>query len=437
MVEPTVLLGIDIGSSAVKAGIFGLDGTELAVSRVACSSAGAIDPALWWEAVCRAIAELPGPVPVAVGICGRGGTAVLLDEHGAILADSWEDGRALPLMPQVAAEHPGLAPQAVRILAKGEWWRRNRGQQPALALSAKDYAVYRLTGEVSADPASGGAPAGAGLPLASLRAPWERAGVSRKDGPLPPGIPVAVGWHDGAAATFGAGAAAEHVAPVTLGTTAVYRVTTSSIPAGLRKYWDLTPGLTVTGGDITGAGRAFAWATSMFPGADASRSKAGSAGLTFLPQFSGRIAPDVQRGARGTWWGLDGTQEPDDLLRSIVEASAFSLRQVRDWLATQGLRASGTVATGGGARNPLQAQVLSDVLGDAVDVCGFEEGCRGAALLGAVAAGFVDLEAARTLPVSAARYEPRATDAPAYQVALERFLAVQRATDTIRTGDGE
>lgn len=437
MGEVPLLLGIDIGSSAVKAGLYDLDGDQLAISRVHCPSTGSFEPERWWTAVCEAAARLPLDRVAAVGVCGRGGTAVLLDERGSVLSDSWEDGRAAGLMPSIAAECPELAPQAVRILAKARWWAKEHGSLPAVALSAKDFVVYRLVGSVSADAASGGAPAGIGLPLAPLAPAWERAGRTREKAPVPAGIPVAVGWHDGAAATFGSGAATEGAAPVTLGTTAVYRVATREIPPGLRKYWDLTPGLTVTGGDITGAGRAFAWASSLFPGADAARSPAGAGGLVFLPQFSGRIAPDIRRDARGAWWGLDGTHGADDMVRAVLEATAFSLRQVRDWLAAEGLRASRTVATGGGARNALQVQVLSDVLGDPVHAGEFEEGCRGAALLGGVAAGLIELETARVLPAPLTVSVPSNDAAGVYDEAFARFLAVQRATDSIAAGRRE
>jgi xylulokinase len=246
---------------------------------------------------------------------------------------------------------------------------------------------------------------------------------------LPAGLPVAVGWHDGAAATLGSGAAAGGTAPITLGTNAVYRVVTTAIPAPLRKSWDLTPGLTVTGGDILAAGRAWAWAVSLFPGATISASTPGANGAIFLPQLSGRIAPGVNPSARAAWHGLDGNQAPADLLRAVGEGIAFSLRQVRDWLQANGLTAIRTVATGGGAHDPAQAQLLADVLQQSVLVATCEEGCRGAALLGAVAAGLMTIEEARTLLPRYVRYAPNAALAPVYDDGYARFLACQEATD--------
>jgi sugar (pentulose or hexulose) kinase len=116
----------------------------------------------------------------------------------------------------------------------------------------------------------------------------------------------------------------------------------------------------------------------------------------------------------------------------VGEGIAYSLRQVRDHLADGGLRALRTIATGGGAHDPVQAQLVADVLQQQVLVAECEEGCRGAALLGAVAAGLMELEAARTLAPACMRYEPDATTAAAYDAGYRRFLAVQAATDRIR-----
>lgn len=428
MVE-RLLAGIDIGSSAVKAGLFTLAGEQVAVSRVPCDSTGEMEPEGWWQATQEALGRLDVSGVVAAGVCGRGGTGVLLDEAGRVAAPSWSDGRAAETVRLVREEHPALSPQSLNLLGRACWARAERGVRVARAVSAKDYITWRLTGTWTSDPASGGSTGDACGVLTPASAPWSLNGATVPGGPFPAGTAVAVGWHDGAAAAFGAGAAHDASAPVTLGTTAVYRVVARQLPPGLRKYWDLTPGLTVTGGDITGAGRAFAWAQTVLAGADAARSPAGSRGVTFLPQFSGRIAPDRNPSARGAWWGLDGSQAGDDLLRAVVEGTAFALRQVRDWLAGHGLKARRIVATGGGARNPLQLRVLADVLGEPVLAADVEEGCRGAALLGGVAAGLLDLERARQMAPAWQRIEPSEAGSASYREAFARFLAVQAAAD--------
>jgi sugar (pentulose or hexulose) kinase len=151
----------------------------------------------------------------------------------------------------------------------------------------------------------------------------------------------------------------------------------------------------------------------------------------FLPQLAGRIAPDLNREARGGFAGLDGRQTRSDMLRAVAEGIAFSLRQVRGHLNAGGLVAARTVATGGGAHDSAMAQVVANVLGEPVLVAHCEEGCRGAALLGAVAAGEIDLESARTLLPAYDLYEPDATTFAAYDAAYERFLRAQRALDAV------
>ncbi len=336
--------------------------------------------------------------------------------------------------PRCDSPIPRLGGAALNLLAKARWWEANHGAVRT-ALTAKDYAVHRLTGAIAGDEASGAAPRPGFEPLVEAALPWSLAGAVTEEASdmtgLPAGIPVAVGWHDGAAAAFGAGASVAQTAAITLGTNAVYRVVVAELPGGLPRYWDLTPGLTVTGGDIAASGRAMAWARDLWPEARIEASAPGAGGATFLPQVAGRIAPDVNRDARGGFAGLDGTQAASDMLRAVAEGIAFSLRQVREHLNAGGAVASRTVATGGGAHDPAMAQLVADVLGETVLVAMAEEGCRGAALLGAVAAGALTLEAARVLQPAYARYEPDVTTSPAYDAAYERFLRAQRALDTL------
>jgi sugar (pentulose or hexulose) kinase len=118
-------------------------------------------------------------------------------------------------------------------------------------------------------------------------------------------------------------------------------------------------------------------------------------------------------------------------VRAVGEGIACSLRQVRDHISAAGLAAERTVATGGGAHDAGQARIVAGVLQQPVAVARCEEGCRGAALLGAVAAGIIDVEAARLLDPGYDLFEPEPAHAAAYDAAYRRFLAVQAATDRI------
>ncbi|MDR1093903.1 MAG: carbohydrate kinase, partial [Clostridiales bacterium] len=99
------LLGIDVGMSACKAGVFDFAGRCAAHSFVSYEAAypGAgraeIDPGKWYRAVCRALAELfaSGRVKkgeiAAIGVDGVSWCAAPVDKGGGILADTplWMD----------------------------------------------------------------------------------------------------------------------------------------------------------------------------------------------------------------------------------------------------------------------------------------------------------------------------------------------------------
>lgn len=428
-------LGIDIGTSAIKAALFDSAGEQIAVERIAAFSTGEYRPENWWQGIVTLLGGMDVSQAEAVGVCGRGGTAVMFDGKRRVAGPSFDDDRARSILQRLREGEPGLSHQSLSLLAKAEFARGN-GIDVALAVSAKDFAVWKLTGAFTTDAASGGMRAGMPSPLLlEASPPWVKAGTVAKDASVATGLregtAVAVGWHDGAAATFGSGAAALGTSPVTMGTTAVYRVVVEELPPGLPRYWDLTPGLTVTGGDIPAAGHAFAWANEVLSRGDATNSTAGARGLTFLPQIRGRIAPPVNRNARGAWHGIDGSQTADDMLRAVLEGTAFALRQVRDWLGSEGVTAQRHIANGGGARNAVQAQVLADVLGTPIEVSGCEDGCRGAALLGAVAAGAMELEEARVLGPAMTVHEPGEAHRAVYDDAYDRFLRVQGASDQV------
>ena len=77
----------------------------------------------------------------------------------------------------------------------------------------------------------------------------------------------------------------------------------------------------------------------------------------------------------------------------------------------------------------IQAQIVADVLGEPIDVPLCEEGCRGAALLAAVAAGQMEIADAADLRSEVVRYEPNPANAEIYEGAYRRWLKLQRATD--------
>ena len=101
------LLGLDVGTSVIKAVVFDLDGVEVAVAAVAVDVrsprpgwAEQDMEAVWFAAarsISSVLAEIDDPGEIAaVGVAGQGDGAWMIDADGKPVAPAplWSDGRA-------------------------------------------------------------------------------------------------------------------------------------------------------------------------------------------------------------------------------------------------------------------------------------------------------------------------------------------------------
>jgi xylulokinase len=167
-----LLIGLDLGTSSLKAGLFSTSGALLRMQRESYElyspRPGWVeqDPADWWAAAARALRHLTEGVPpgqiVAVGLAGQCPSHVLVDEQGQALGRAilWRDRRATAEAEWIAAHIPNhlaklwtgserlgdaaLPPARLRWLKehRADDWRRARA-----VLQPKDYLALRLTGQ--------------------------------------------------------------------------------------------------------------------------------------------------------------------------------------------------------------------------------------------------------------------------------------------------
>ncbi|MGH3246593.1 MAG: FGGY family carbohydrate kinase, partial [Trebonia sp.] len=246
------VLGIDLGTSGVKALVAGADGEVLgrasAGYRVRVPSPGRAEtpPEDWWlatrAAVRQALAEADRVTVTALAVAGQMHGVVLVDDRGAALRPAilWPDQRAAAEAATYAElpcdytavlgnrPSPGMAGPLLCWLMTHEpgtvraaWW----------ALQPKDWLRLRLTGQAATDPTD----ASGTLLFDLARNAWadpliEKLGLPREK--LPPvrdaagraghllpgpaadlglrqGIPVAVGASDTAAALYASGLRAD------------------------------------------------------------------------------------------------------------------------------------------------------------------------------------------------------------------------------------
>ena len=430
--DPRVLVAVDLGTSAAKAGVVAPDGRLRGFARVPYAllldgAPGRAEqrPDAWWTAlvrgigVARAQAAVDGPVePIAICVVGQGPTlvATAADGHALAPAITWLDRRA-GHETSAAATAIGRQGWVVGLLGRARLLAALRpevAEGAAWLLSAWDHLAFRLTGVAVAalqDPteaitaaearAAGlderiaPPPARAGSVIGTLRSePAAELG-------LPLDLPVVAGANDAIATFLGAGLTAAGQAIDTGGTSGGFGLYVER-PVVVPPLWTgpaPLPGLHYVGGAMAGTGRALDWLVDDALGgaatiaellAEAATVPAGAAGLLFLPYLAGERWPLHDPAARGAFVGLTLRHRRAHLVRAVLEAAAFALRHVAAPAVAAGLPFTELRVTGGTAASRLWNQVKADVVGVEVVVPRVAEASvAGAAVLAAVGVGLV------------------------------------------------
>lgn len=122
---------------------------------------------------------------------------------------------------------------------------------------------------------------------------------------------------------------------------------------------------------------------------EAGSSPPGSNGLIYLPYLAGERSPVWDPEAKGVFFGLDVSHSRGDMARSVMEGTAFSIRDNIEILESVTDTRPNTIrVSGGGTRSPLWPPVLASVLGRDIRVLPEEDSeCSGALILAAMGAG--------------------------------------------------
>lgn len=191
------------------------------------------------------------------------------------------------------------------------------------------------------------------------------------------------------------GPAAEGDVLVVCGSTMVVWATRDGWPE-VEDLWTLPhlePGKAMLGGASNAGGLWLDWVDRTIRPADPSAADPTSVPL-WAPYIRGERVPLHDPLRRASLAGVDLTHGPAELRRGAYEASAFAARHI---LERGGVIPRRLVATGGGSRVRPWMQALADVIGVPVELTGVPEGAAlGAAWLARIAAGLeADVESAR------------------------------------------
>jgi len=466
------LIGIDIGTTALKAVMADESGTRLAgyradypLSRPHPGRAEQ-DPGDWWAHVRAALVDFarhPAAGSVAaIGVTSQVNSHVFAGADLMPLAPAiiWQDTRAggeaamldarLTAAEKIAALGAPMPIDASHALARMAWMAAHEAElweATAHVMAPKDWVIAQLTGRVLADPvASVGlvgtdlAYAGAVLALVprardllpALADPLDIAGVVRAGLPFA-GVPVAVGTMDAWASMFGVGVAGEGQTMDLSGTSEVLGLissTRNNIPGAITfAPWR---GITLHAGPTAAGGAALDWVARL-TGRSAAEAAALAGGVAlrpdsplFLPHLAGERAPLWDAQARGTFAGLTAQHGAAELVLAVMEGVVFSARLALEVLeASGGLRSDVVQGGGGGTESDRWCQLRADAFARPfLRMAARDAGAVGATVMAGVAAGLIpDLAQAAAALVPVERmFEPD----PAGVVLAERRFAIWR-----------
>jgi xylulokinase len=358
-------------------------------------------PEDWWlatrTAVRQALADAGRVTVTALAVVGQMHGIVLVDDRGAPLRPAilWLDQRAAVEAATYAElpcdytavlgnrPSPGMAGPLLSWLMSHEpctvrasWW----------ALQPKDWLRLRLTGQAATDPTDASGTLlfdlardrwadplieKLGLPrekLPPVRQPADIAGPLLR-GPavdlgLPPGIPVAVGASETAAALFATGLRSDE-AMLNLGSGGQWVVLESEFrPADTTNLYRAVGDGYYRLASVQNAGMTLNWVRNILGATwdelydTASGPRPGDA-----PRFDPHLSPERwDTAASGAWSGLALVHEREDLMRSALDGVAALLRERLDDLRAAGHAPRRVILGGGGTRNPAWRALLAETL---------------------------------------------------------------------------
>ncbi|MDD3153636.1 MAG: FGGY family carbohydrate kinase [Victivallaceae bacterium] len=436
----SVYLGIDVGSSRVKAAGFDRYGrlrTQAdrayayqtpSPERMILDSRQVLDSAL--EVIAQCVHALPdGESIAAIAVSSQGEAFTPIDRHGTILAPAMISGdtRATEEITRFSAdfglerlyEITGHTPSAMFSLGKLLWLAKHEPQLRAKAakfLCFEDLLVHALTGR-----------AAMGFPLAARTMLfdgknhcWSReildaAGFRAEEfaDPLPcgaiagtvpdsiahrlglgRGVVVAAGGHDQIMGALGCGAWESNTAMYAAGSVECFVPVMESrvLSAGLRQsnlctYDFALPGkFASVAYSLTGSNLLEYFRREFAPEYDFTQlldtMPEEPTRILTLPYFTASGTPyfDTETPACVFNWRLSTTR--GELLKGLQEGIALEMKLNAELLEASSLRLTRLIATGGGFRHPAVVQLHADVLNLPIALTDVtESGCRGAALL--------------------------------------------------------
>ena len=478
----TALVGLDVGTTGVKAVAISPDGDVVAKAEAKYPLSmphpgwAEQDPEDWWRGTQTALAALGVDNVRGIGLSGQMHGLVALDSELRVLRPAilWNDQRTAAECAEIE-QRLGLQ-RLIRLTGnralpgftapKLLWLRTHEPDvysRIGHVLLPKDFVRLRLTGELATDVADASgtllfdvaARSWSDEMLGALDLPreWLPSALESPEisGATASGVPVAAGAGDQAAGALGVGVDRPGPLSVVLGTSGVVFAALPGFAADrearIHAFCHAVPGGWHAMGVMLSAAGSLRWfRDALEPNmeyaaltAEADLWEPGADGVTFLPYLAGERTPHADPNARGAFVGLSQRHGRGALVRAVLEGVAYGLRDSLALLEELGVEPEAGRASGGGARSELWLRIVASVLRIPLERTAVEEGAAyGAALLGGVAGGvFNDVHEAVAACVRVrSTVEPDPAWQETYEQGYSRFRALYPALRATRATEG-
>lgn len=500
-----LLIGIDIGTYETKGVIVDTAGVVQATARsrhsISTPYSGHVEhdaSEVWWSdftTVARELMERLGADDVILAVaCSAIGPCVLP-----------VDSELNPLRPAILYGVDTRADTQIvdfeRRIGRGEVTRRSGNtltsqsagpkiawivdNEPDVAratrwyMTSQSFLVAKLTGEVVIDHATAGyyhpfydlaegcwnltgfEDILATEQLPSIRWSGEVAGTvtapAAAETGIPKGTPVLTGTTDAVAEAIGSSVLDDGDLMLMYGSSS-YMIRVASELVADDVLWSAPfafPGLHVLAAGTSTAGTATRWAADLLGLDDGSGdtemfgrfmelvrdAEPGSGGTLHIPHFSGERTPFHDPGARGSLTGLSLTAGRAEFARAVVEGVAHSVAAAVARYAESGMQPNRIVAIGGGTKNDVLVQTVSDLLRIEQNCASTIGAAYGDAVLAALSLGVVTKRDIRDRWIAVdTTIVPRPENDPAVKTlhrAHDEFIATYRALRTARVDTEE
>ena len=442
----TYVLGLDIGTTFIKAVVFDVDAGEVISTAKRSTPSHNPQPAFTehdpdelWKRTADCIKETSNGYRIAgLSISSFAEAGLPLDEHDKPLYPviAWYDPRSQPqvdnlldthsetMIYQITGQKPGFSFGLFKMLWLFDNYPNIRSKFKSW-LSVPDYILYRLTGEKYTDHTQ----ASRTLLFDQSKRTWspkmlEIAGIDESILPkivpsgtvigatmqsiaditgLPPGIPCSVGGHDHLCGAFASGGFTSSLFLDSMGTSQAvlcimdhFSLSKNTIEQGFVNYSYVIPSLFILKGGIKAAGKAFEWFYSTFGKVEEEQSKiklisSDNDRPFWLPYFHGSGTPNRQPTDRAVLFGLNLDHTREDIYLSLIEGLSFWLKEnINAMSHITGISPNKILVIGGANQNRLMQKYKSSALNLPLVAPSVPEASAvGAALLAAYGCGLV------------------------------------------------